>query len=81
MDRMIRGQSDMEEKFHYICRNPWDAGVVELTEDYPWLWTPGGTETRAGARGDAVGEAPAAAHEGVRSPRNEARALSRDYSS
>src|SRR5262249_5548617 len=28
MDRMIRGQSDFEEKFHYICRNPWDSGVV-----------------------------------------------------
>jgi len=40
MDRMIRGQSDMEEKFHYICRNPWDAGVLPHTENYPWLWTP-----------------------------------------
>jgi alanyl-tRNA synthetase/REP element-mobilizing transposase RayT len=40
LDRMIRGQSDMEEKFHYICRNPWDSGVVPLTEDYRWLWTP-----------------------------------------
>jgi alanyl-tRNA synthetase/REP element-mobilizing transposase RayT len=40
MDRMIRGQSDMEEKFHYICRNPWDSGVVPQTENYPWLWTP-----------------------------------------
>ena len=39
LDRMIRGQSDMEEKFHYICRNPWVSGVVPLTEDYPWLWT------------------------------------------
>ena len=40
MDRMIRGQSDMEEKFHYICRNPWDAGIVTQTENYPWLWIP-----------------------------------------
>jgi alanyl-tRNA synthetase/REP element-mobilizing transposase RayT len=40
MDRMIRGDSDMEEKFHYICRNPWDSGVVPTTENYPWLWTP-----------------------------------------
>src|SRR5207245_9150345 len=39
MDRMIRGQSDLEEKFHYICRNPWDADVVPMTENYPWLWT------------------------------------------
>ncbi len=43
MDRMIRGQSDMEEKFHYICRNPWDAGVVPITENYPWVWTPSGS--------------------------------------
>ncbi len=40
MDRMIRGESDLEEKFHYICRNPWDSGVVPPTEDYPWLWVP-----------------------------------------
>jgi alanyl-tRNA synthetase/REP element-mobilizing transposase RayT len=40
MDRMIRGQSDMEEKFHYICRNPWDSGVVPMSQDYAWLWTP-----------------------------------------
>jgi len=46
MDRMIRGQSDMEEKFHYICRNPWDAGVVPATESYPWLWLPDGEHTR-----------------------------------
>jgi REP element-mobilizing transposase RayT len=46
LDRVIRGQPDMEEKFHYICRNPWDAGVVPQTEDYPWLWTPSGEHTR-----------------------------------
>jgi len=39
-DRMIRGDADLEEKFHYICRNPWDSGVVPVTENYPWLWTP-----------------------------------------
>jgi hypothetical protein len=22
---MIRGDADLEEKFHYICRNPWDS--------------------------------------------------------
>src|SRR5437660_819792 len=27
-DRMIRGDADLEEKFHYICRNPWDSGVL-----------------------------------------------------
>ena len=44
MDRMIRSQADLEEKFHYICRNPWDAGVAATTENYPWLWTPDGPQ-------------------------------------
>ena len=38
-DRLIRSDADLEEKFHYICRNPWDAGVVKQDEDYRWLWT------------------------------------------
>src|SRR5216684_1942124 len=40
LDRMIRSDSDMSEKFHYIARYPWDAGVVPPTQNYPWLWTP-----------------------------------------
>lgn len=40
-DRMMRSDADLEEKFHYICRNPWDSGIVPVTENYPWLWTPG----------------------------------------
>ncbi len=47
-DRLMRGDSDLEEKFHYICRNPWGNGVAPLTENYPWLWTP-----------DASGSTPA----------------------
>jgi alanine--tRNA ligase len=39
-DRLMRGDADLEEKFHYICRNPWDNGVVSLAENYRWLWTP-----------------------------------------
>jgi 5-methyltetrahydrofolate--homocysteine methyltransferase len=46
-DRIIRSESDLEEKFSYICRNPWDAGVARQGEDYPWLWTP--AESSAGA--------------------------------
>jgi putative transposase len=38
-DRLIRSEADLHEKFRYICRNPWDAGAVGPTEDYPWLWT------------------------------------------
>jgi alanyl-tRNA synthetase/REP element-mobilizing transposase RayT len=62
MDRMIRGDSDMAEKFQYICRNPWDGGVVPLTENYKWLWTPdggavgvSGEPDREGAVGDTRG--------------------------
>jgi len=39
-DRLIRSESDLQEKLEYICRNPWDAGVIAQGEDYPWLWTP-----------------------------------------
>ena len=38
-DRLIRSESDLQEKFSYICRNPWDSGVVDPNEDYAWLWT------------------------------------------
>jgi alanyl-tRNA synthetase/REP element-mobilizing transposase RayT len=65
MDRMIRGQSDMEEKFHYICRNPWDAGIVPQDENYSWLLTP---TSSAVARSDAVDEASTAVREGACAP-------------
>jgi RecG-like helicase/REP element-mobilizing transposase RayT len=39
-DRYIRSDRDLVEKFHYILRNPWDAGVARQKEDYPWTWTP-----------------------------------------
>jgi RecG-like helicase/REP element-mobilizing transposase RayT len=38
-DRYVRSDRDLEEKFHYITRNPWDAGVAKQNEDYPWVWT------------------------------------------
>src|ERR1700726_133311 len=40
-DRLIRSESDLQEKFNYIARNPWDAGVVRRDEDYPWVWHSG----------------------------------------
>ena len=39
-DRLIRSESDLQEKFQYIARNPWDAGGVKPGEDYPWVWWP-----------------------------------------
>ena len=39
-DRLIRSEQDLHEKFRYIARNPWDAGIVSQDENYAWLWTP-----------------------------------------
>jgi RecG-like helicase/REP element-mobilizing transposase RayT len=38
-DRYVRSDRDLEEKFHYILRNPWDSGVAKQNADYPWVWT------------------------------------------
>jgi REP element-mobilizing transposase RayT len=38
-DRYIRSDRDLQEKFHYILRNPWDSGVAKQNQDYPWVWT------------------------------------------
>jgi hypothetical protein len=38
-DRYVRSNCDLQEKFHYILRNPWDAGVAGPNENYPWIWT------------------------------------------
>jgi putative transposase len=38
-DRLIRSESDLQEKFSYICRNPWDSKVANQNQDYPLLWT------------------------------------------
>ncbi len=38
-DRYVRSDRDLAEKFHYILRNPWDAGEAGQNEDYPWIWT------------------------------------------
>jgi type I restriction-modification system DNA methylase subunit len=30
---------DLQEKFHYILRNPWDSGVAKQNQDCPRNWT------------------------------------------
>jgi RecG-like helicase/REP element-mobilizing transposase RayT len=40
-DRVIRSEKDLQEKFRYIVRNPWDAGLAKANEDYAWVWHPG----------------------------------------
>ncbi len=74
LDRMIRGDADLEEKFHYLCRNPWNSGVVPPTENYPWLWTPDAApdQSRASQGKGSAGVPPASV--GV-PPTESARAL------
>jgi RecG-like helicase len=38
-DRYIRSGRDLQEKFRYILRNPWDSSVAKQNEEYPWIWT------------------------------------------
>ena len=70
-DRMIRSESDLQEKFQYIARNPWDAGVVKPGVDYLWVWWPG-METEARTSRDARRSFAASCREGqagsLRSP-------------
>ena len=35
---LIRSETDLQEKFQYITRNPWDAEVIGRGEDYKWVW-------------------------------------------
>ncbi len=39
-DRTIRSEADLQEKFDYILRTPFDAGLDE-NASYPWVWFPG----------------------------------------
>jgi RecG-like helicase/REP element-mobilizing transposase RayT len=48
-DRMIRTESDLQEKFEYITRNPWDAGIAKPTDDYRWVWYPRATQEKFAA--------------------------------
>ncbi|MFN3408573.1 MAG: alanine--tRNA ligase, partial [Limisphaerales bacterium] len=38
-DRYIRSDADLQEKFRYVCANPWQAGIVDEQTPYRWLWT------------------------------------------
>ena len=37
-DRLMRSDHDVEEKFLYVCRNPWTENLVGSNEIYPWVW-------------------------------------------
>jgi superfamily II DNA or RNA helicase/REP element-mobilizing transposase RayT len=49
-DRLIRSERDLQEKFQYITRSPWDAGIVRADEEYPWVWWPGAVRGGDAAR-------------------------------
>ena len=38
-DRYIRSDADLQEKFRYVCGNPWAAHIVDEQTPYRWLWT------------------------------------------
>jgi RecG-like helicase/REP element-mobilizing transposase RayT len=50
-DRVIRSESDLQEKFLYITRNPWDAGVAKPDRDYRWVWYLGSRNAQGFAAG------------------------------
>ena len=52
-DRYIRSDRDLKEKFNYILRNPWEAGVAKQEEDYPWVWTQEDASRESAFRRDA----------------------------
>ncbi len=54
-DRLIRSGFDLQEKFSYITRNPWDNKIVPANEDYPWVWWPGRDDLR-GAHASRVSD-------------------------
>ena len=58
-DRLIRSESDLQEKYLYIAGNPWAVGVAARGSDYRWLWT---WDVEIGMK-KASGESPDAARE------------------
>jgi REP element-mobilizing transposase RayT len=38
-DRYVRSDRDLQEKFHYILRNPRQSRVPKQNQDYQWVWT------------------------------------------
>ena len=37
-DHVLRSNASLAEKADYICQNPVRAGLVEMEDEYPWLW-------------------------------------------
>ena len=39
-DRVLRSSEKLDEKVAYILNNPVRQGLVNIPEEYPWLWLP-----------------------------------------
>jgi REP element-mobilizing transposase RayT len=37
-DRVLRSDENVRSKVNYICQNPVRKGLVEMEDEYPWLW-------------------------------------------
>ncbi|MEO5960066.1 MAG: alanine--tRNA ligase-related protein, partial [Opitutaceae bacterium] len=48
-DRLIRGESDLAEKFRYIVDNPRTEKLVGQGDEYPFLWSPSDEDVRRDA--------------------------------
>ncbi len=70
-DRLIRSEADLQEKYLYICKNPWEAGVALPEEDYRWLWTAESAQS--------PGEAPDEAGESHALPGTEGATISAEF--
>ena len=47
-DRIIRSESDLFEKWNYIRTNPVRKGLVEVVEEYPFLYEENRRDWRTG---------------------------------
>jgi len=52
-DRLIRSEADLHKTWDYIWNNPRTIGLVGPMEDYPYIWTPGASDTIENVRRDA----------------------------
>lgn len=37
-DHILRSEEKIREKVEYICQNPIRKGLIQTTDEYPWLW-------------------------------------------
>jgi threonyl-tRNA synthetase/REP element-mobilizing transposase RayT len=58
-DRYVRGDADLQEKFDYICDNPYLANLETPEKGYEWLWTSDYDSSEAGKMPAGAGGTPA----------------------